>query len=490
MKKTLKTIAVAMLVAGAAVSSAVAGTKTNLQVLDNITVNLKVYTQGGLNPHGTPDTSLLAPVVTYTTKSLITELGALAGFTPANNMKLVQSSVYSTNVVVWTATNAVPFTNAGATSAVVGSNNALGVGTNLAVDTYGGGTEILPTITSTTTNDYVVYYDGTVTDNLGNYYPQFDVYKITYTGPTTSTTNYFASATNDVVLTNSGVTYTALATLNTNLVVNQDSNAGNFPAPGYDEGGFYPSLAVYETITVTGGPSTTTNVVITQYGPTTATITTNAPENSTYESYLGGVDFANPSICVMTPGSGANSASLVSVDNWVSLNGDGISVVAETGKDLSASGSAGTNVSSETAYSIKDFSINTIYPTNTGTATGMNVYLDPKGFTKSTGKLLNLVTSGTKAEAKEFGVYASVNLSGAASGYIGGTLASLVTNQYTVVSGVTNTNTPFSGNYLGTNYINTNAQEYITGTTNAVCEGTINLTFIGAGAVIAPAQPK
>ena len=102
MNKTLKKFAIAILAAGATVAAtrAPAAVVTDTQVLDNISVQLKMYSQGALN---STDKSLAATATTLTTSDLIQQLLIIGGFptTTYKSDKLVVSTLYS-NVLTGT----------------------------------------------------------------------------------------------------------------------------------------------------------------------------------------------------------------------------------------------------------------------------------------------------------------------------------------------------------------------------------------------------
>src|ERR1022692_2740492 len=95
MMNKIKTFVTAMLVAGATMIStrAAAATKTNMQVLDNISIQLKVFSQGALKSN---DKSFPDVVSTFTTSDLIRQLAVISSnaFTFSKSDKLVLSTVY------------------------------------------------------------------------------------------------------------------------------------------------------------------------------------------------------------------------------------------------------------------------------------------------------------------------------------------------------------------------------------------------------------
>jgi hypothetical protein len=191
MNKTLKKFAIAILAAGATVAAtrAPAAVTTNMQVLDNISVQLKVYSQGALK---TGDKTLVATATTLTTSDLIQQLLIIGGFptTTYKSDKLVVSTLYSNVVYGTVATTNGLFTN---------TISPLNTGTNLYVidagaDFLAGGTNLLP-ITSGLNSGGAGFTNGYIISN--NF-----IYAVTYTGAGVAGGPFFYDEiTNDTIYT-------------------------------------------------------------------------------------------------------------------------------------------------------------------------------------------------------------------------------------------------------------------------------------------------
>jgi hypothetical protein len=460
MNKTLKTFAIAILATGATVTATrapAATTTTNTQVLDNISVALKIYQQGDLKttPTGKGD-SLAAPITTFTTYDLIQQLAPFAGFTAAKNQKLVLSTVFSNFLV--------------ATGAATSTTNVFVIagGGNGSVDYMypaGGinvGTNSLDFGSGTTTNSYYI------TNSYGNVY----LYQISTVGTNPPVTSYYDNIASIAILTNfydgTNYHYGVATNINTNLVAN-----------GYQPFSYWTTIAL----------NNSTNVVVTEYTPTTVNLFTNASSH----------------VCVMTPKSSSAAESLIDVDNWVSFGdksdytGDSFSFYKEMGNDLSGDDFAGTNITSQTVYSYGTFSIFTAWPTNGAPAGQTNIIFANRdsdtplgGFQTSMTKFINLTVNGNSKDKAVFQVIGSGSAAVSGVGYIGG---SLTTNflQTNTTFGVTTTNLTFgsANNWLGTNHIYQNGGNsiYIQDTTDVLAVGTITMTFLSAEPVIVPAKP-
>src|ERR1019366_2210033 len=99
MTNKLKTFAIAMMVTGATVTAtrAPAAPSTNMQIVDNISLHLQVFSQGPLNSHGTV---LPALQKTLLSTDLLKELAnVVPGYTYKPGDKLVYSTIYSNFLV-------------------------------------------------------------------------------------------------------------------------------------------------------------------------------------------------------------------------------------------------------------------------------------------------------------------------------------------------------------------------------------------------------
>jgi hypothetical protein len=192
----------------------------------------------------------------------------------------------------------------------------------------------------------------------------------------------------------------------------------------------------------------------------------------------------------MTPKSATAAAALIPVDHWIKLstetnpNDQSIDVYAENGNHLSGSDFSGTNITSQTVYSIQHLNINTVYPTNTP-AGYTNVYLtNSDGFSKEITQLINLTVKGDAKEKAVFQIIGSDSIAIAGSGYIQGSWTMNATNTNTF-NGVTSTNLnyPVPLTHLG-DPTNTNSVKlgvgYIADPIDVIYEGTITITYLGA----------
>jgi hypothetical protein len=467
----LKTFAIAILVTGATVTSTRAATasslNTNTQVLDNISVQLTVYSQGGVN---SSDKSLAADKTTIKTADIIYQLGQIGGFTvDAKKDKLVLSTTYtnqlagvagSSNVVISTVT----LTN---DAGVVKESGMYYWQDPFGDDSY------LDLVDGSTTNSYLIT-NGTI-------YLTFD-----------GTTHYTNHVYDSIGGTNALYTSTSGFTLPFNTSTNY-INLNAIPAPALDGFGnfLYPdAFGYFVTVvtTVTGSGATgTTNVTITQYSPGTEEV------------------FAQKSqhVCVMTPKSGSTEPTLTKVDNWVAwdMNGGANTIYAESGKDLSTNDFSGTNITGETTYSTGDLLVYTTYPAFGAAATVTNLNLDPGGFSKGTAKLMNFTVHGKATNAEVLQIISSANVTASGQGYIGGSfvtnasyISSIVGNvtNYAYNAGIYSQIEGATGNFLGTNFVvNTNAPfgQYVHNPTEVVYSGTVTLTFLSSGPEIQPVDP-
>jgi hypothetical protein len=439
MNKTLKTFAIAILVTGATVTAtkALATTTTNTQVLENISLALKIYQQGAL---ASTDKSLAAGETAFATSDLIRQLAPFAGFTydTHKTQKLVLSTVYSnflvgkpgTILTNWTITN-------------------LGASPDVQIVEGGNTTNALSFVTAAETNSYVI--------------SNFNVFEINTTG-----TNLITSILNGLILTNG----TVVGTFNTNSILVPNEN----------------SLGYWLTIVPTVS-ATATNVTITQYSPQTNNLFTNAnshvcvltPKTSSAAASLVEVDH------------------WVSFNQWTDFNGNNFQFYKESGTDLKGNDFSGTNITSQTVYGFGQFTVFTAYPTNGAPAGQTNIIFDwydsdsaLMGFSTGTTKLINLTVDGNSKDKTEFQVIGSQTTGVSGVGYIGGTLTTnnLQTNTF---NGVTTTNSTFGsfGNWLGTNYISGLDEQiiYIQDTTDVIAVGTVTISFLSAEPEIVPAQP-
>jgi hypothetical protein len=444
MKKTLKTFAMTMLLTGATVTAAraAATTTTNTQVLHNISIQLKVYSQGALN--ATTDKSLAANVTTFTTSDLIQNLAVITSnaFSPGKSDKLVLATTYS-NFLVGTPNTSIIDSSVAINTNVALANVALVLITNLPpgianVPGFTNGTNVLPLIGTTN-----VYAYG-----ISNGF----VVQVTVVSNTPTATNFVGTITTNVILTNG----TVAAIINTNSIL--DLNLSN-------------SLGYWTEIF----PLTSTNIVIEQLSPQTNMLFTNA----------------SSSICVMTPTSATATAALIPVDHWIklsteaNLNGQSIDVYAENGNNLSGSDFSGTNITSQTVYSIQHLNINTVYPTNTP-AGYTNLYLtNSAGFSKEVTQLINLTVKGNAKEKAVFQTIGSDSIAIAGTGYIQGSWTNSQTSTNTS-SGVITTNYQVPLTHLG-DPMNTNSVKldfgWIADPIDVIYEGTVTITYLGADLV-------
>ncbi len=451
----LKIFTMATLLTGATVTSTRATVTTNMQVLNNLSVQLKIYRQGPLSSTGK---SLAATPTTFTTSDLIQQLAPFAGFSYSRGQKLVYSTIYSKSVV---GTPNTTLTNLQVT-------NLNGLGANISLQIVDpGGTNGLP-ITSGVNSG---------SNGFTNFYliTNATVWQLTNSNTPLGTYSYYTNILNDIILTNGIV----VATINTNSML---ANSG-------------PSLGYWTTIvpTIT---AISTNITITQYSPQTNIVFTNA----------------NSHICVLTPKTSTAAASLVDVDNWLGLyqssdfNGNNFAVYKESGNDLSGGDFQGTNITGQTLYSSWNFYIFAAWPTNSAPPGQTNLIFSGdhsqsdtplSGLGTSVTRLINLTMNGNAREKAVFQTIGSATIPVTAVGYIGGTLTTntLQTNTF---NGVTTTNNTFGssytsgfGNWVGTNFIyqNNGNNLYIQNVNDVLAEGTITINFLSAKPVIAPVAP-
>jgi hypothetical protein len=464
MNKTLKKFAIAIMVAGATVTAtrALAVEVLDTQVLDNISVTLKVYSQGPLKGTGAhAPTSLVATSTAFNTKDLIQQLAIISGFPFNAADKLVLSTLYSNTLIgssgtVGTTNNLAtnPLTSSGATQTtnvyVVGpvNTNELVMATSTATNTY------------LISNNLVIQYSS----NAAN------------TPPITTNANFLGGA------LASNVIYTVVATTATiPSATTLPGTDGTFTlfTNGPIQANVGVALGYWATI-VPVFTTSTTNIVITQYTPVTNLLLTNVQ---------GGVK-----TCLMTPKTGG-TFTLYDVSDWVHLSpNDGNTIFAEGGDALTETNFAGTNITTQTAYSDADFNIKIVYGTNGTVANQTNIVFDPYGFSKATTKIQNLVTGGTKAEAQDFQITSTLDIDAVASGWIGGSFTANGGSGYTsLITGVTNTPTFAPGGNLffangstfTTNTIYTNT---ISGV-SVLVNGSVTLSFLDAGVAVNPTEP-
>jgi hypothetical protein len=423
----LKKLTLTMMAAGATVAAtrAQAVAYTNIQTLDNVSIQLTLYTQGALKTTTTGrGESLPVTKKSLNTADLLKQLAGLAGFTYAPSDKLVYSSIYS-NVLF-----GVPGTTV-TNSTVTVTNGA----TNLFyVGGFSGTTNNLPLLTSSATNSFYI------TNGI--------IFEDTYSGAGALVTSnsFYDTLQGGAIYTSStgGTTFTSTNTINTNSIRNASG----------------PSLGYNTTIMLAAG---TSNAIITQTSPSTNYIFTNA--SSQLAVWTG------------TTGTGASAMpTLVALSNYMAIDTESASLYMEAGTSLSATNDfAGTNINpGQVVYSIKALNISAVYSTNGAPAANTNLYLtssDSLGFSQDTYTHLNLAVASKKASV--FDSLSSGKFTPAGFGYTGGTFAG--TNTFTVVNGVTNFN-QFVNSYVGTNLNG----GYISGSMPVLYNGTVTLTFLKA----------
>ncbi len=504
-----------IVVAGATVAStsALARVNTNMQVLDNISVALKIYSQAPTvkTTHSGNGETIAADVETIATSDIINQLGQVGGFAvnPKTD-KLVLSTIYSnmlvgipgTSVTVSSVTlsnipngvlyywyDASEVDQMGFTDFASQTNSFL-ITNGMNYDGWPG--DIFQTSSSTSAGTTIY----PLPDAQGNGGNEWDAISSNFLYTSTSYPPPFVSATTNTI------DYSGLPS--TNL-----DGSRSLTAQG--------ALSYWVTLvpTVSG---TNCNVTITQFSPQTEEIFAQADQH----------------VCVMTPKTGSAASTLYLVDNWLQWNNGGTTIYDETGNDLSAGEFSGLNITTQTAYSTGGLLIYTVYPTNGAPATVTNLNLDPMGFSKGTIKLMNLTLNGKATNADEVQLLSTETVTGGGTGFIGGTFTTASEYQGSVTpadvyitsisGGVTNyhTNGPFTnfinntiiespingyneGNYLGTNFVtnvlngtsDTNYPyyaygQYVYNPTNVVYSGTITLNFLSALTAsneIVPIQP-
>jgi len=457
MNKTLKKFAIAILVAGATVTAtkAPAVATTNVQVLDNVDIQLKVYSQGAVD---STKKALATTTTTLTTLDVIKQLALMGGFTVTPSAKLVYSYFYS-NVLVGTPNTVV-------------SNNLV---TN---SLTGGGT----------TNVYIVTTAGTNELSVGGLGATSNIFVISNSivyGITNTPYVYTNALTNAVfTLSNIDDIYT--------VVASSATLSGSFGAlPGTDgttqaftNGAIQSSagspLGYWVTI-VPVFTASTTNIVITQYAPIAALTVTNITASNV--------------LCVM-PKSGAD-ATLIEVGDWISSFSSGTVIYTEGGANLNESNFVGTNILTQAEITEGGLNINAVWPTNSPANPTLqtNLHFNPRGFAKVSNKLINLTVGGTAAEKTEFNTLSSETMSVFATGYIGGawTTNTLSTNAITGLT-LDSANNPGDYYFNGTVVTNNASGNYIGGPTYTpvLVDGTITVTYLGvnsAAHLIVPAAP-
>lgn len=265
------------MVAGATVTSTRAPAATTTNVLENVSVNLTVYSQGATNSAGTKVADVVS---TLTTKELIAKLGAVTGSNFGSSPKLVLSTIYS-NIVVKVAplvtnsttnvavtaigTNAlstiiggVPIeTNSIETTNVIITNGLVSIGTNAGVpittNTFVvtiGGTNV-STNTFTNSSGYEVIISATPTTGVIS---NFNI--LTLTGTTSNIFEAISEPTLEVMGgTTAAPTFTDVAPYLT------ESQEASYVI--YDETG--KGLATTNALTVTN-VSTESDVTVNRYG--------------------------------------------------------------------------------------------------------------------------------------------------------------------------------------------------------------------------------
>jgi hypothetical protein len=417
----LKTFATAILVTGATViaTNAPADPSTNMQVVDNVQIALKFYSQGALKANNKGVTTSL-PVVTqtYTTADLLSQLakiGTVPGYTTfTKSDKLVYTTsfgdIYVTNPPL--VTNASLSTNVD----VAAVDNA----DNLTV-TVGG--------VAVGTNEFETYTNVVITNQT--------LYYGTNTFPGTAlTTNTFIVTSNTTPIS-------------TNVF---DTNTG-------------------AEVVITASPTTgdISNFNILSLTGTVITVYTNSSSPSV--SYLGILTAANNT---------SSGATVIPLTNFVSDGQRGSTIYQEAGKDLTTSNFLGTNITSETTYKDSTLTV-TAFVTNDSTSV-TNLYFQVAGFDKSVLKAVDLTVKGTAKTPKQiFDLNGSENFDVSGYGAEGGvftnsaaaTNAPFTTSQFVssefpdAAPGVTN------GTYSG-------VSGYLTNATPIVIEGTITTSFLKA----------
>ncbi|MGD0815525.1 MAG: hypothetical protein ABSA83_18155 [Verrucomicrobiota bacterium] len=476
----LRTFALAILVATvtATATKARAAATTNTQVLDNISIQLKLTCQGALGHNNIS----LAPVTqTLTTSELINQLVPFDGVAFSPSQKLVFSTIYSNFQVGIPGTITTNFTAT--------LTNALHV---WYYDGGPGSLSSLDIVNHSTTNSYAIS-NGTIwlTFNGATHYPIGD--------------NNVGSITTNAIFTGNSSGST-LSTTNT-------FDANPIPAPGnsiLDTGG---ELGYWVTIvpTIT---TNSTNITITQYSPQLNTLFTN----------LG------RAICVYTPRSSTvATASLVDVDNWVQLapgpdvNLSDFSVYKETGKNLQGEDEEGngdvlgTNITGQTITSFEQLAMFTAWPTNIAPtlgsgqtnlifgdwaftnmsstpATPWNYYMGDtplSGIATTSAKFINLVANGNSKDKLMVQTIASSTATVTGAGYMGGVLStnSIQTNTF---NGVISTNNSYGNsvlsdnigfnNLVGTTLISRldGNTIYLQNVTNVLASGTVSIDYLTA----------
>lgn len=466
--KTLGLLALGATAAAIADASS-ANIKTNSQVLENIDVQLKIYSQGA--PKNSAKT-WPAAVTSFNTADLIQQVSLVSGFPYNKNDRLVLSTLYSN------AAFGIPNTvnsNVIATWDLFAGTNVFVESTDYS-DLSPGGTNGLDFGTGYTngylvTNGYVYQINEAVSPFVTNGYVE---------GAIGSPYGYLS---NDVIMTaaqpvgnlaGSGITY-----LNTATFTNGAISAG----PNGYLGSWLTILPQVQT-----GAGGFTNITITQYSPSFTNVFTNVLQQT----------------CIITPTVGG-VFSLYNVSDWVAINTNSVVIYNETGQNLSSTNFGGTNVATQTGYTIDEFFVNTIWPTNNppNLAGQTNLYFDlpppaavgAGGFTKFTSKLLNLTVGGTAAQKEEFQVIDNATIDASAVAYVGGSITPGGTSTYTnTVSGITNTPTLSestignrfcyynNGTTLVTNLLSTNTIS----TTPVIIDGTVTLNFLSAGTAVTP----
>jgi hypothetical protein len=482
MNKNLKLLALAMLVGGvtmAAARASAATTTTNTQVLENISLQLKLTHQGSLNG---AESSLSTVAESLNTADLIQQLVPFDGVQYLPSQKLVFSTIYSNFQV------GIPGTTV--------SNSSVTLANVSNVWYYDGGPgslNSLDIVDHSSTNSYVIT-NGTIW--------------LTYNGSTHYAVggNYYDSITTNAIYTGNSTGGTFYSTNAIDLAPIQGPGASILDPASANVAG-YCWVSIVPTVT-----ASSTNITITQFSPELTNIFT----------ILG------HSICVYTPKSSTvSTASLVDVDNWVQLspgldvNLSDFSIYKETGKSLQPADDEGngdflgTNISGQTISSFEQLAIFTAWPTNVAPTLGSgqtnlifgewaftnlssipptpwNYYMGDtplSGIATTSAKMINLVLNGSSKNKIMVQVIGSSTATVTGAGYIGGIL-SMNKTQTNTFAGVTTTNNsygnsllgPESGfnNFVGTNIIGSlNGQNiYLQNVTNVLASGTISITYL------------
>jgi hypothetical protein len=505
MNKKLKTFAIAILATGATVAATQATPRTNLVVLDNITVALKITQQGAAN---SADTTLKATTTSFTTADLIQNLiGVTSNFngtvttasaSAVRTFKLVKATLYE-DVLGGTPNTAVtngPSSNMPSMTAVAAGGTVEAVAINgyaplwivdggylAAVDAghaFPNAAQMAAaenvTITGFTADGcsqlpFFTYTEAVAGGNTAftiantNSYmvSNMVIYQSNIVAGVQAEENQW-SLTNNIIISN-GTTPLLAFTLNTNqnpypyIGVGASNNPPFYDLSGRSSGLGYWTTIVPTNIVVTGTTATPVanasanivlTVLITQYSPANKMVFTNVATITCVETSPGSGTEPTPVLYdVDSFVSWEKQANSSTFPNEIDPLANPVVVYQESGKDLSTSDFTGTNIAGQTVYQFDKFSVNTVWPTNNpaqlnGTT---NIYLQGGGFEKANAVVKSLLVDATSTTPKEsVQVLSSGTASVAGLGFIGGSFS---TNYVTVVGSVTNTNYWSPGNSIG-----------------------------------------